>query len=53
MHKKAKTAPKEHWEVRYSLCDQHNTKDVMGAEFNPQKANSRKTTYTKVNEQDH
>lgn len=52
MHKKGKTS-KEHWEIRYSSCQEKNTPKEVGAEFNPQKSNKRKTSYNPVNKEDH
>ncbi len=44
----------EHWEHRYSLCEpSRNMKATEGADFVAKSPSSRKTTYVKVNREDH
>lgn len=44
----------EHWEKHYDAVDpSRNMKDVEGSDFNPKKSSDRKTTYIKVNKEDH
>lgn len=46
--------PGEHWEKHYSLNDpSKNMKDTQGADFAPKCPSDRKTTYLKVNREDH
>ncbi len=46
--------PGEHWEKKYNATDASvNMKLVEGADFNPKCPDERKTTYIKVNKQDH
>lgn len=47
-------APSGHWEHRYSLCKpSENMKLVEGSDFNAKRSSERKTTYLKVNAEDH
>ena len=51
---KGYSVPGEHWERKYDATDaSKNMKLVEGADFNPKCADERKTTYIKVNKQDH
>ena len=46
--------PKGHWEMSYDLCSpSNNMKLTGGADFAPKKSDERKTTYIKVNKEDH
>lgn len=46
--------PKEHWEVHYNTNEpSHNMYYTEGSDFNPKRSSERKTTYTKVNKEDH
>jgi hypothetical protein len=52
--KKKDPVPKEHWEIMYSTNEPSKIlKGNGGADFNPKRSTERKTTYVKVNEQDH
>lgn len=47
-------APKLHWEKHYSLSKpSRNMELTEGADFAPKRSDERKTTYTKVNKEDH
>lgn len=49
-----KHVPGEHWERSYDATDpSRNMKLTEGADFNPKCAQDRKTTYIKVNKEDH
>lgn len=46
--------PGEHWERHYDLCGaSRNMELTEGADFAPKKSDERKTTYIKVNREDH
>jgi hypothetical protein len=47
--------PGKHWEMLYPgiTAPSENMRLVEGADFNPRKASSRKTTHLKINETDH
>ena len=46
--------PGDHWEMHYDLCGaSKNMKLTGGAEFAPKRSDERKTTYIKVNKEDH
>ena len=46
--------PNEHWERHYSLSEpSENMKLVHGSDFCPKESDLRKTTYLKVNKEDH
>ena len=46
--------PNEHWEKGYDLCGaSENMKLTGGADFAPKRSDERKTTYIKVNREDH
>lgn len=51
---KGKSAPGEHWEMKYSTCnpgkDMEHTK---GSAFAPKQGKNRMTAHNKVNETDH
>ena len=45
---------KDHWEMHYDLCaPSRNMKITEGADFAPKRSDERKTTYLKVNREDH
>lgn len=47
-------APKRHWEMRYSTTEPSKTmKATEGADFVAKNPTNRKTTYVKVNREDH
>ena len=46
--------PAEHWEMSYSTNEpSKNMYDTEGSDFAPKRSNERKTTYVKVNREDH
>lgn len=46
--------PNTHWEMRYSTCDPSKTMVATeGADFVAKNPSDRKTTYVKVNREDH
>jgi len=46
--------PDEHWEKHYSPNDpSRNMYATQGADFAPKQSDKRKTTYVKVNKEDH
>ncbi len=46
--------PEGHWEKHYDLCGaSKNMKLTEGADFAPKRSDERKTTYIKVNREDH
>ncbi len=50
----ARAIPGEHWERPYDLCaPSKNMYLTEGADFAPKKSDERKTTYLKVNREDH
>lgn len=50
----ARAIPGEHWERHYSLNEPSQTMKVTeGADFAPKCSDERKTTYLKVNREDH
>jgi hypothetical protein len=54
MKQNKKPAPSQHWERHYSLNEpSKNMKDTGGADFAPKCPSDRKTTYVKVNKEDH
>jgi hypothetical protein len=51
---KGNPIPQKHWEKHYSLWEASQTmKETGGADFAPKKSDERKTTYLKVNREDH
>lgn len=53
-HAKKSAIPNDHWERHYDRCaPSENMVLTEGADFNPKNSTFRKTTYLKVNEQDH
>lgn len=53
-HKKEAHLPQDHWEKMYSTNDpSKNMKAIEGADFAPKRSDMRKTTYVKVNREDH
>jgi hypothetical protein len=42
-----------HWEKHYKMSDVRDTNHIAGTEWNPKVANTRTTTHTKVNGEDH
>jgi hypothetical protein len=49
-----RAVPHEHWEKHYDATDaSKNMYAVEGADFNPKCSDERKTTYIKVNKEDH
>lgn len=49
-----KAVPSKHWEMHYDLCSpSKNMKATHGADFAPKRSDERKTTYIKVNKEDH
>jgi len=52
--KKGKAVPATHWERRYSTTEpSKNMEDTQGSDFAPKRPSERKTTYVKVNREDH
>lgn len=50
----ARAIPGKHWEHMYDLCDpSRNMELTEGADFAPKQSDHRKTTYIKVNAEDH
>jgi hypothetical protein len=50
----ARAIPNQHWEMHYDLCEpSRNMYLTEGADFVAKEPNKRKTTYQKVNEEDH
>lgn len=49
----ARAIPGEHWEKHYSMSAVRDTKHIAGTEWNPKVANTRTTTHTMVNPEDH
>lgn len=50
----ARAIPGEHWERHYSLNEpSKNMYDTQGSDFAPKNPSDRKTTYLKVNREDH
>lgn len=46
--------PREQWEMQYDLCaPSRNMYLTEGADFAPKRSDERKTTYLKVNREDH
>lgn len=46
--------PKQHWEMNYSLCKpSRNMELTKGSDFSAKISSDRKTTYKKVNKEDH
>lgn len=51
---KGKPTPTGHWEKHYSLSrPSENMYATEGADFSPKRSDDRKTTYKKVNREDH
>ena len=54
MKGKACAIPEAHWEKHYDLCDpSRNMYLTEGSDFAPKRSDERKTTYIKVNREDH
>ena len=52
--KKGRAVPNAHWEQHYSTSKpSKNMEDVQGSDFAPKCPSDRKTTYVKVNREDH
>lgn len=50
----ARAIPGEHWERGYDLCSpSRNMELTEGSDFAPKESDKRKTTYIKVNREDH
>ena len=50
----ARAIPNQHWERHYDLCaPSRNMKLTEGADFVAKRPSERKTTYEKVNKEDH
>lgn len=50
----ARAIPNQHWEKSYDLCaPSKNMVDTMGSDFVAKNPSDRKTTYLKVNREDH
>ena len=50
----ARAIPGEHWERHYDLCSPSKNMELTGgADFAPKLSDHRKTTYIKVNKEDH
>jgi hypothetical protein len=46
--------PNQHWEMRYSTCEpSRNMELTQGSDFVAKRPSDRKTTYVKVNKEDH
>jgi len=44
----------EHWEQHYNTCEpSKNMEATQGSDFAPKKSSDRKTTYVKINKEDH
>ena len=51
---RAKAIPSDHWEIHYSTSKPSNNMEATeGSDFAPKCPSDRKTTYTKVNKEDH
>lgn len=54
MKGKGRAIPGEHWERMYSTCEpSQNMKATAGSDFVAKRPSERKTTYVKVNREDH
>jgi hypothetical protein len=54
MKHKEKMPKKEHWEIRYSTNQpSKNMEYTQGSDWAPKCPSDRKTTYVKVNKEDH
>lgn len=54
MKKNNQKPKKEHWEVSYRMhIPSKNMIETQGADFVPKRPQDRKTTYLKVNKEDH
>ena len=52
--KKGRAVPNEQWERHYDVSKpSKNMEDTQGSDFAPKRPSERKTTYVKVNREDH